>query len=155
VSSCTTAVGTRGEYATSQGTLHAGLGLLNTVVLLAGSLFLVLAARRVADRRHSEASRLLLAAVACASVFGVVKAMEYAALAGSGYSIYTNAFYMVFFVITGAHLLHVVVAAGALALLRSRVSAGLTGPRDAALFETGHMVDLLWLILFSLRYLVH
>jgi nitric oxide reductase NorE protein len=128
-------------------------------VLLGGSILVVLATRAVAEARHGAASRLLAGAAACGLTFAAVKAVEYSTLLSDGTSLHSNDFSMLFFAVTGAHLLHVLVGTGALALLRRRVALGLPGPRDHALFESGacywHMVDLLWLILFPLFYLVN
>lgn len=146
-------------FATSQRALNQGLGLTNTVVLLCGSILVVLAARAVAEARHAAASRLLRGAIACGLAFTTIKLAEYGMTLHDGSSMHTSDFYMLFFAITGAHLLHVLVGVGGLMLLRRRVALGLPGPRDHALFDSGacywHMVDLLWLILFPLFYLVN
>ncbi|BBU21262.1 cytochrome c oxidase subunit 3 [Mycobacterium xenopi] len=148
-----------GLFAAGQRELAQGLGLTNTIVLLTGSILVVLATQAVADRRFDTASPLIASVIGCGLTFASVKAIEYWSLFHDGITIHTNRFWMLFFVITGAHLVHVAVASAGLVLLRSRVRLGLPGPREPALFESGacywHMVDLIWLILFPLFYLVN
>jgi nitric oxide reductase NorE protein len=66
---------------------------------------------------------------------------------------------MFYFVLTGIHLLHVVIGLGVLSwmLLRTRRPANAT--ESVSAFECGaiywHMVDLLWVVLFALLYLMH
>jgi nitric oxide reductase NorE protein len=73
--------------------------------------------------------------------------------------IHTNVFWMLFFAVTGAHLIHVFVGTAVLGLIRPRTARGLLGARDNDLFVSAtcywHMVDLLWLVLFPLFYLVN
>ena len=73
--------------------------------------------------------------------------------------IHTNVFWLLFFVVTGAHLLHVLVGVTVLGLARRAVGNGLPGSRDRDLFLSAayywHLVDLLWLVLFPLFYLVN
>lgn len=113
----------------------------------------------VNESRYPAASRLIAAAMACGVVFAVIKAVEYGLVLSHGAWIHTNAFWMLFFAITGAHLLHVFVGVSVLGLARRRVIAGLHGAQDRDLFVSAtcywHLVDLLWLVLFPLFYLVN
>lgn len=145
-------------FAASQKALSQELGLLNTIVLLAGSLFVVHATRAVATGRLTRADRLLGAAVACGALFTLIKAVEYAGKVQDDLVPRTNDFFLVFYCFTAVHLLHVLLGVACLAVLRRRVRIGLPGPRDHELLESGacywHMVDLLWLVLFPLLYVV-
>lgn len=146
-------------FAAGQELLHQPYGLLNTIVLLTGSILVVRATQAVAARRLEVAQRLMGAAAASGVLFMAVKAAEYLSLLGDDATLHTDEFFMVFYAVTGAHLLHVVVATGALLWLRRRVRLGMPGARDGEYFESGacywHMVDLLWLVLFPLFYLVN
>jgi nitric oxide reductase NorE protein len=87
----------------------------------------------------------------------VSKALEYTAKFKAGITLLTNDFFMYYFVLTGIHLAHVVAGNVVLAVLwhksRSAPAAG-----SLNLYESGatywHMVDLLWVCLFPLLYLV-
>jgi nitric oxide reductase NorE protein len=146
-------------FAAGQAVLSPQLGLFNTIVLIAGSVLVVNAITAVDTGQLQQASRSLTAAMACGGIFAAVKAVEYHNALHHGLFIHTNAYWMFFFVVTGAHLLHVFVGVSVLGLIRGRVRCGLPGPRDRQLFMSAtcywHMVDLLWLVLFPLFYLVN
>ncbi|MET0378054.1 MAG: cytochrome c oxidase subunit 3, partial [Spongiibacteraceae bacterium] len=69
----------------------------------------------------------------------------------------TNDFFMYFYVFTGIHLLHLTVGLFVLFYLWLRLGAN-DSAKDIQIFECGaaywHMVDLLWLVLFPLLYMV-
>jgi nitric oxide reductase NorE protein len=97
--------------------------------------------------------------MACGGLFVVVKASEYALVMQHGAWIHANVYWMMFFAVTGAHLLHVLVGTTVLGLIRPLTAAGLSGSRDRDLFVSAtcywHMVDLLWLVIFPIFYLVN
>ncbi|MCW2655752.1 MAG: cytochrome oxidase subunit [Mycobacterium sp.] len=148
-----------GLFATSQRLLSQPLGLTNTVVLIGGSVLVVLVLAAASQAQYRRASQFLVAAVACGAAFVSVKAIEYGLVIHHGMSFHSNVFWMLFFAVTGAHLLHVVIGATVLVVIRQRVASGLPGPRDEAWLVSAtcywHMVDLLWLVLFPLFYLVN
>lgn len=146
-------------FSEGQAVLSQPLGLFNTIVLIVGSVLVVNAITAVQTGQQQQASRSLGAAMLCGAVFAGVKALEYHHVVQHGAFIHTNAYWMLFFAVTGAHLLHVFVGVSVLGLIRRRVKLGLPGPRDRDLFMSAtcywHMVDLLWLVLFPLFYLVN
>ncbi|MVU80791.1 cytochrome c oxidase subunit 3 family protein [Nocardia sp. ET3-3] len=142
-----------------QATVDRNLGTLNTLLLLVSSLLVVLATRAVrrSAQRHL-APRLLLGAITCGIGFVAVKAFEYhEELTGSSTTA-TNTFRLYYFALTGLHLAHLVfgllVLIGLWTLSRKR---DLTRTHHM-FFEGGacfwHMVDLLWMMIFPLVYLV-
>jgi nitric oxide reductase NorE protein len=140
-------------WATSATALHDWPGMTNTVVLLTAS-FLV--ARAVSTRgapRVRARRGLLLGAAGLGVLFVLVKAGEYAALAAAGITPGTNLFFTYYFVLTGIHLAHVAIGIVVLVVCATRL------PSATPSFVEGsasywHMVDLLWIILFPLLYLV-
>ena len=146
-------------FADAQHALITPLGMINTCVLIGGSVVVMLAIADVQAGRHSKAARLMAAAMACGVVFAVIKGIEYATVIHHGMWIHTNVFWLLFFVVTGAHLLHVLVGVTVLGLARRAVGNGLPGSRDHDLFLSAacywHLVDLLWLVLFPLFYLAN
>jgi nitric oxide reductase NorE protein len=138
--------------------LYQSIGLVNTLVLLLSSYLVVAAtwAHRCGD--HAGAARFILGALGCALVFAGLKALEYAQGIASGHTPATNLFFTFYFVLTGVHLLHVLVGSGLLGAWW--FSLGRRRPWNAArrLFEGvavyWHMVDLLWIAIFTLVYLV-
>lgn len=154
-----TASHSRTTFASAQQVLSAPLGLINTCVLIAGSVLVMRAIADVQAGRYSQAVRLMSAAMACGVTFAVIKGIEYASVLHHGMWIHTNIFWLLFFAVTGAHLLHVFVGVTVLGLARRSVARGLPGSRDRDLFLSAacywHLVDLLWLVLFPLFYLVN
>lgn len=145
------------EFGASQQQLHPVLGLINTTLLLTGSLFVVHGLRRLGDGTAASA-RLFAMTLLSAAAFAGVKVTEYVLLVGDGLTAGTNDFFMYYFVFTGIHLAHLVIGSVIMACL---VGVALRQPSTAGhrrLAECGaiywHMVDLLWLALFPLLYLI-
>lgn len=144
-------------YAASQDHLHPALGILNTVLLLTGSLLVVRGMRRLGDG-SPVAARLFAAAFACAVGFAAVKVTEYTLLVHAGFTGGTNDFFMYYFVFTGIHLAHLAIGAAVMLFLVRTTRLPELSERRLLAAECGgiywHMVDLLWLVLFPLLYLV-
>lgn len=148
------------DAATFEASRHAlsiHYGGINTLILLTSSWFMVLAVQ--AARRQEKIAPWLGAVIAGGVAFGVSKAFEYAGKIQAGYTMLTNDFFMYYYVLTGIHLFHVL--AGCVALMvfwtRARAGSDSTGRGSAGLESMGiywHMVDLLWIVLFPLLYLV-
>ncbi|MER6083044.1 cytochrome c oxidase subunit 3 [Streptomyces sp. NPDC001833] len=142
-------------FRASQQALHPDLGLLNTLLLLIAS---ALVARGLRQLRSGRPARTLPWALLCALGFAAVKGSEYALVIRGGHTPSSNAFFMYYFVFTGIHLAHLAIGIGALTVLivlsrRPALSRGqLLVAEGAAAYW--HMVDLLWLVLFPLFYLV-
>jgi len=146
-------------FASSQDTLNRDFGALNTLVLLTSSLLVVLAlhALRIPHLRHL-APRLTLAGFGVGCLFVVIKGFEYHEKIAAGITPATNEFYMYYFVLTGLHLAHVVVGLVALLVLSRLAHKPAPTRTHIAFFEGGacfwHMVDLLWIVIFPLIFLV-
>jgi nitric oxide reductase NorE protein len=143
-------------FAASARELLIGIGAVNTLVLLTSSLFVVAAVRAMHAGALRPAAQSIAAALGCALLFAALKITEYVAEVGAGYTPSSNLFFTFYFVLTGIHLLHVLI--GAVLLLT--VWRGLRAPKPdvSPRFVEGagiywHMVDLLWVILFPLLYI--
>ncbi|AWB09058.1 copper oxidase (plasmid) [Azospirillum humicireducens] len=140
-------------FAAGQAHLNGTLGALNTMVLVTSG---YLAARAVAAGRRGavkQARRTAAVAAAVGSVFLAVKAVEYSATLGAGLTIDSDSFFTLYFLLTGFHALHVVLGIVILLLVAC------SGPETLVEnLETGaafwHMVDLVWVILYPLVYLI-
>lgn len=142
-------------FRVSQQALHPDLGLLNTLLLLIAS---ALVARGLRQLRAGRPARTLPWALSCALGFAAVKGCEYALVIHDGHTPSSNDFFMYYFVFTGIHLAHLAIGLGALTVLIV-LSRQPTPSRGRLLVAEGaaaywHMVDLLWLVLFPLFYLV-
>jgi nitric oxide reductase NorE protein len=146
-------------FNTAQETLNRDLGALNTLLLLTSSLFIVVSMVAVKRNLMVLCRTMILLAVGCGVGFVVIKGVEYHEKIEAGQLPGTNPFYMYYFILTGIHLGHLLVGLLVLAILyRMAASAKPWTPQRLAVFEGGtcfwHMVDLLWIVLFPLIFLV-
>jgi len=146
-------------FAAAQGELNRNLGALNTVILLVSSLFVVLAVRAMRQplNRH-RAPLLVLGGMTGGVGFIVVKAFEYSEKFAHGITPATNDFFMYYFILTGLHLVHLVLGLAVLTALWRFARKEELSAFQWGFFEAGacfwHMVDLLWIVLFPLLFLV-
>ncbi len=150
--------------------LDRSLGLLNTIVLISSSVTIAIAVQRIQVNKPRQTATLLLVTLVLATIFLVVKYFEYShkihlgQLPGKFYSFTgvkgTNPhiFFSIYFAMTGLHLVHLVggmFAIGGIlwAVLKNRYSSIYYTPvENVALYW--HLVDLIWIYLFPLLYLI-
>lgn len=147
-------------FRAAQGDLHTGLAVVNTLVLLTGSFFVARALRGLRDGT-GRPTLLVAATLGCAVLFASIKVFEYVELVHAGHTPATNDFFMYYFVFTGIHLLHLLVGTSmliAVLVVSIKVKTTPRTPGQLKFVECGasfwHMVDLLWLVLFPLLYVV-
>jgi heme/copper-type cytochrome/quinol oxidase subunit 3 len=140
--------------------LHMAPALFNTCVLLVSG---VTMARSTQALRHADlraGRRWMLATVALGLLFLTVKGVDYAALLHDGARPATSTFFAVFFLLTGAHALHVV---GGIAVIlffasqarkTSRLPLAILTNRVSATGLYWYFVDVIWLIMFAALYLL-
>jgi nitric oxide reductase NorE protein len=142
----------------SQATLNKNFGVVNTIFLLISSLFVVLAVRAMRLAERILAQRLIAGAFLCGVAFIIVKVFEYSERIAAHQIPTTNGFYLLYFVLTGLHLFHLIIGLGVLTALFFLARRARLSKHQWAFFEGGacfwHMVDLLWLVLFPLIFLV-
>lgn len=142
----------------SQATLNKSFGAINTVFLLISSLFVVLAVRAMRGAQRVIAQRFVTAAFVCGIAFIVVKVFEYREKIAADEIPTTNSFYLLYFVLTGLHLFHLVIGLAVLIALWALAHRPQVTTNQWTFFEGGacfwHMVDALWLVLFPLIFLV-
>lgn len=137
-------------FAEAQDHLYRTGAALNTGVLItSGFLAAQALVWRRADRRVS-ARLALVAAAALGALFLVIKGTEYAGKAAQGIAWDTHPFFTFYYGLTGFHAAHVV--AGVLLLLLVAWRDVPQNVEAAAMFW--HMVDLVWVLLFPVVYLL-
>ncbi len=149
---------------------HKAMGTLNTFILITSSFTVAMSIHFARRGRPRPAFLLLLATVALGLAFLGVKSFEYshhfhegifpgsryayAALPGNG----AKVFYTLYFFMTGLHVLHVIAGLAVLLALSGRVRRGFYGPGHSLGIELGgmywHLVDLIWIFLWPIFYLV-
>lgn len=137
-------------FAHDQALLDRTAGAANTIVLVTSGLFAALAVNSRARSQRRIARRWLMAACGLGLVFLVVKGAEYWGKASLGIDIETSPFFTFYYIVTGFHAAHV--AAGILVLAVVSVFDDLRNIEAAAAFW--HMVDLVWVLLFPIIYLL-
>lgn len=146
-------------YAQSQEQLSQTFGMLNTLILLASSLSVVVGVRALRAGRHGAARNAILGAIACALAFCVVKVFEWGGKLSDDIVPATNDFWGWYFGLTGIHLFHLLIGLGVLVYALVQTRKATTTESDRSWVESGasfwHMVDLVWIVLFPLLYLAH
>lgn len=141
-----------------QATLDLHLGAANTALLLTGSWC---AARGVQALRGGTArrgARWLWGAAGFGVGFLLLKSLEYRAKASAGYDLDTDTFWTFYYLLTGFHFMHVLAAVlllsgiAWLAPRRGWKGGNTHAPETVTAFW--HMVDLLWVVLFPLVYVL-
>lgn len=153
------------------------MGAANTVVLLFSSFTAAMAVRSAQLGQQKATGRFILVTILCACAFLAIKYLEYShkfeagllpgrffaphaehLVAGAALPANTGTFFGLYFMMTGIHGLHVVIGIGVLVWIYIRNARGdfskeyFTPVDIVALYW--HLVDLVWIYLFPLLYLV-
>lgn len=141
-------------FAASQALLHPDSGTLNTLVLLTGSW---LAARGVLAAKQGRPLAPWFYATACSGLlFLGIKLWEYQSVFAAGVSLSTNTFWFYYLFLTVVHALHV--AFGVFFMLWLAWPRQQQSPehtlRVSAAAVYWHLVDIIWVFLFPLIYLL-
>lgn len=147
------------DFDLAQQDLNVWLGTLNTLVLLTSSWMVASAVHAARASNTQKVQSPIKGAILLGLLFCAMKGVEYFEKAAAGYGLGSDGFFMFFFMLTGVHLIHVLVGIVVLWLLAQKAAAHPnTGP-TLVMLESGalywHLVDLLWIILFPLFYLLH
>lgn len=151
--------------------LNRILGGINTIVLICSSLTMAMAVRSTQRSDANRANQFLLATLFFAFLFLVIKYIEYAhkfhegLLPGSHFAPHAaftepkaGLFFSLYFMMTGLHGIHVLVGMGLIAWILYRSNKGHFDAHYSTPVElTGiywHLVDLIWIYLFPLFYLI-
>lgn len=141
-----------------QTTLDLHAGLINTVLLITSSWCVARCIQAVRTDAIRSGAGWLAAGMVCGGGFLLMKMQEFGDKFDAGIDMSTNDFYMFYFMLTGFHMLHVVVGMVLLTILLVNVLRGIYGSANCHALETGaafwHMVDLLWIVLFPLVYVM-
>ena len=135
-------------------------GILNTFFLLTASLFVALGVQRLRLGQVTRTQRSFLIAGLAGLGFVVNKYFEWSDKLEAGHTPRSDSFFQLYFVLTGIHLVHVLIAMTLLYFMFRRAGHVKASPtcRQARFIENGasywHMVDLLWLVLLALLYLM-
>jgi nitric oxide reductase NorE protein len=145
-------------YERSRLVLSPTLGLVNTLILLTSSWFMVRAVSAAREGARRRVRRNLALAMAVGSVFAVTKIIEYTAKIQAGITMLSNEFFTYYFVFTGVHFLHFIIGMVVLMTCFYKAKTQPIGGKYVIWIESSgcywHMVDLLWVVLFPMLYLL-
>jgi len=149
--------------------LNIGLGTLNTIVLLTSSLTMALSIAALQRHKKQLSLFLLGSTIFMALLFMVNKYFEWSAKFSHG--IFPGSadlmdrdkgeivFFGMYYAMTGLHGLHVIIGVILLSFMYVFVKRGSVNPDNYIKLENSglywHLVDLIWIFLFPLFYLLH
>lgn len=163
------------RYLNAEAFLHASynlnvmLGTINTVVLLTSSWTVAMAVTAMQKGDIKFATRLIDATLFFAVVFLVIKYFEWTAKFEHGLfpgmEHYNQLepggklFFFLYYFMTGLHGLHVIVGGIFLLFVQQAILKKRTTPEKYMFLENAalywHLVDVIWIFLFPLFYLIH
>lgn len=150
--------------------LQVPLGTLNTIVLLISSFTMVMAVHKAATNKQKQLIAYLTITIVCACMFLVVKYFEYSHKFHDGLlpgRFFSNTedptghqfiFFSFYFMMTGLHGIHILIGIVVLLwLLRRAIRGDFTSSYYTPVDLVGlywHLVDVIWIYLFPLLYLI-
>jgi cytochrome c oxidase subunit III len=148
--------------------LNVVLGAANTVVLLTSSLLAAMAVTAVKKGESRATVGLLAGTIGCAGLFLFIKYLEWSAKFSHGIfpgsarlaagAPGESVFFALYYLTTGLHGVHVIVGAAVLGWMGAKVKTGAVHAGNNVALENGtlywHLVDLVWIFIFPLYYLI-
>jgi cytochrome c oxidase subunit 3 len=156
------------EFRSASAVLSVADGAFNTAILITSSFSVALAVHFLRLERPKPVVDLLTGTVALGVVFLIVKGSEWADRFAQG--LYPTSpvllarskgevlYFGLYFVMTGLHALHVFIGICLLSVLAVLTLKGRISAQHPAVLENGglywHLVDIIWIFLFPLFYLI-
>ncbi|MCJ8202781.1 cytochrome c oxidase subunit 3 [Pseudomonas sp. RGM2987] len=138
--------------------LDRSTGLAMTLSLLTAGLFAALALEQVRQDRPRRGATLLCVALLLASGYVTLKLSEYDHLLGAGLGMERDTFFTLYWILTAFHFLHVLLGMLILGWLAEGCRRRRYDSRRYSGLESGvlywHMVDLVWVLLFPVVYIL-
>ncbi len=146
-------------FAESQRQLNVEIGTMNTILLLSGGLLMITSVKQLKLFKVKAAKNWLLATILTGVGFLGLKGYEYVSKLINGFSIDSTEFFQYYWLLTGFHFVHVLVAVFILMLLYYQLGKSEFDEETLQDLETSgifwHMCDVIWILLFPVLYLIH
>jgi nitric oxide reductase NorE protein len=143
-------------FLASQAQLLLWLGVLDTIVLLTSSWVIALCVHHARAGRHQLARRLALVTAALGLLFLALKMVEWVRLIHAGDTFTSSDFMQYYFFLTGIHAIHLLIGFVVLGIIVYQLSD--PKRRSQQTIETcstyWHTVDLFWVLIFAMLYVV-
>lgn len=157
------------EFYLSAKELNIVLGTINTIFLLTSSLTMALSIGALQRGQKKLSIAMIISTLGFALGFMVIKYFEWTAKFSHGIIPGSDTltakphgeviFYGMYFSMTGLHALHVIVGAVIILFMLNFIIKGKITPDNYVRLENAglywHLVDLIWIFLFPLFYLLH
>ena len=142
-------------FYTSSAHLNATYGAMNTIFLLTSGFFMATTVHQFKIGDFKKANFYLNITMFGGVLFLILKSLEYFEKIELGFVLGYDTFFNFYWLLTGFHVIHVLVGLGILLFLKrsfSKKTARVEDVEASAAFW--HMCDLIWLLLFPVLYLV-
>ena len=140
----------------AQSALTMSLGILDTIVLLTSSWAIARCVQHTRAARYEAARRSAFATIGLGAVFFALKIAEWVHLIRDGHTFTSSDFMQHFFFLTSIHAVHLIIGFVVLGVLVHQLSD--PRRRSTQMIETcstyWHTVDLFWVVIFALLYVV-
>ena len=140
----------------AQSALNLPLGIIDTIVLLTSSWTIASCVQEARAGRYPAARQLALTTIGLGATFFALKLVEWVHLINEGRTFTSNDFMQHFFFLTGMHAIHLLIGFVALGILVHQLSD--PQKRSQETIETcstyWHTVDLYWVLIFAMLYIV-
>ncbi|PKP53474.1 MAG: nitric oxide reductase [Bacteroidetes bacterium HGW-Bacteroidetes-1] len=137
--------------------LNVTFGVVNTLFLLTSGYFMARSVQSFREKDVIGASRFMKIALVGGAIFVIIKTIEYYAKINAGLTLDKNMFFTFYWLLTGFHLVHVLVGMVILIIINLKMnqkntSIKLDDVEAGAAFW--HLCDLVWVLLFPALYLI-
>ncbi|HTC20127.1 MAG TPA: cytochrome c oxidase subunit 3 [bacterium] len=145
------------EWAEEARHLNLVAGTLNSLVLLVSNFFMMKASTSVKENRPDDLKKFLFLTMLMGVFFLGIKAYEYTADFAEGKFPSSLGFWSFYFLMTGIHAMHIIGGLVALGILEVKALKGTLGPMQGRVALTGiywSFVEVVWIFLFPMLYLL-
>jgi len=135
--------------------LNPNIGAINTIFLLTGGLFIAHAVHFYKEGNTKKTTFFFNMAMLCGFLFLILKSFEYYTKVANGITLDTNTFFTFYWMLTGFHIIHVLIGLIILFITKRSISTNKAELEDVEASATfWHMCDIIWLLLFPILYLI-
>ena len=135
--------------------LDTTFGVINTIFLLVSGFFMATTVHQFKLNNLKRTSFYLNFTILGGFLFLVLKGIEYYFKINEGYTLGYNSFYTFYWLLTGFHVIHVIVGLVILIFIKNGIKKATAVIEDVEASATfWHMCDLIWLLLFPILYLI-
>jgi nitric oxide reductase NorE protein len=144
-------------YHQSRLQLNSTFGVLNTVFLLTSGYFMANAVHQFKENNIQKSSFYFKLTMLGGFLFILLKSIEYYHKIEAGISLDTNIFFSFYWMLTGFHVIHIIIGLVILSLTNygmNKKNSETTIEDIEACGAFWHLCDLIWLLLFPVLYLI-